>query len=205
MPSLRPVEELPGSGLLVEVVGGDHDGELLVLVSERKGARCRRAADLVGPCEIGDELRATLALTERDRALPPRVVVPRSRSGRAPQPDRPSRARSTSSRLAARWLLESLLDERQLASWRDRGHFEVQLADGTVELGDLYNLRYRRDDGSEFALCVVPRSHSTLPIDDIWTNLLLVLRADPDEFFRVANWRRYGSGDGLHPGPVPRR
>jgi hypothetical protein len=201
---LHPVEELPGSGLLVEVVGGDHDGELLVLVSERRGSRCRSAAEVVGPCEISDELRTTLALVETDRAGSSRDIPPRFRRASPRQPDSAARAQSTSSRIAARWLLESLLDERQLASWRDRGRFEVPVADGTVELGDLYNLRYRRRDGCEFSLCVVPRAHMTLPFEDIWVNLLLVLRSDPDAFFRVANYRRYNSAEALRPGPVPR-
>ena len=65
MPSLLPLEELPGRGLLVEVVGGRHDGELLVVVSERRGAGCRRASEVIGECEISDEIRETLALVER--------------------------------------------------------------------------------------------------------------------------------------------
>jgi hypothetical protein len=35
---------------------------------------------------------------------------------------------------------------------------------------------------------VVPRDHGTLPIEDIWVHLLLVLRSVPEEFFRVAHW-----------------
>ena len=205
MASLRPREELPGRGLLVEVVGGDHDGELLVLVSEHRGARCRRASELVGPCEISAELLASLARVESGRGGSSQNLVPRSTRGRTRQSNRPSRARSPSSRRSARRLLESLLDERQLASWRDCRRFDVAVADGTVELGELYNLRYRRIDGRDFALCVVPRSHESLPIEDIWVNLLLVLRSDPDEFFRVANYRRYGMTEGFCPGPAPRR
>jgi len=80
----------------------------------------------------------------------------------------------------------------------------VTVADGTVELGELCNMRYRRTDGREFSLCVVPRAHESLPIEDIWVNLLLVLRSDPDEFFRVANYHRYNVNEGFRPGPVPR-
>ena len=203
MPSLQPLEELPGSGLLVEVVGGDHDGELLVLVSERRGSRCRRAADLLGPCEIGDDVRATLALVEGDRRGSSRDVARGPGRVRARRP-RATQVRSASSQTAARWLLESLLDEVQLASWRDHGRFEVPVPDGTVELGELYNLHYRRHDGREFAICVVPRSHASLPLDDIWTNLLLLLRSDPERFFGVANYREYDSFGALLPGPVPR-
>ena len=203
MASLQPLEELPGSGLLVEVVGGDHDGELLVLVSERRGSRCRQAADLLGPCEIGDDVRATLALVESDCRGSSRDVARGPGRIRARRPSA-TRARSAPSQTAARWLLESLLDEAQLASWRDRGRFEVPVPDGTVELGELYNLRYRRHDGREFALCVVPSSHASLPLDDIWTNLLLMLRSDPERFFAVANYREYGSFGALLPGPVPR-
>ncbi len=103
--------------------------------------------------------------------------------------------------MVARHLLESLLDPYQRASWHERGCFEVPVVDGTVELGELYNLRYRRTDGCEFSLCVVPRSHTTLPLDDIWVNLLLVLRSDPEAFFRVANYRRNGPTEALGPGP----
>jgi hypothetical protein len=60
---------------------------------------------------------------------------------------------------------------------------------GAVELGQLYNLRYRPRHGRERRLCVVPKNHSTLPVADIWTNLLLTLRADPTRFFAVAVWR----------------
>jgi len=112
--------------------------------------------------------------------------------------------RSSSSQIEARWLLESLLDEVQLASWRDHGRFEVPVPDGTVELGELYNLHYRRHDGREFAICVVPRSHASLPLDDIWTNLLLLLRSDPERFFGspiTASTTRLGR---CSPGPVPR-
>jgi hypothetical protein len=202
LPSLQPLEELPGSGLLVEVVGGDHDGELLVLVPERRGSRCRRATDLLGPCEIGDDVRATLALLEGDRGSS-RDVARGPRRVRARRPSA-TQTRSASRQTEARWLLESLLDEIQLASWRDHGRFEVPVSDGTVELGELYNLRYRRHDGREFTLCVVPRSHASLPLDDIWTNLLLMLRSDPERFFGVANYREYGSFGALLPGPVPR-
>jgi hypothetical protein len=203
LPSLQPLEELPGGGLLVEVVGGDHDGELLVLVSERRGTRCRRATDLLGPCEIGDDVRATLALVEGDRGGSFREVARGPGRVRARRPSA-TQSRSASSRTAARWLLESLLDEVQLASWRDHGRFEVPVPDGTVELGELYNLHYRRRDGREFALCVVPRSYASLPLDDIWTNLLLMLRSDPERFFGVANYREYCSFAGWHSGPVPR-
>jgi len=205
LPSLLPLEELPGRGLLVEVVGGRHDGELLVVVSERRGAGCRRASEVIGECEISDEIRETLALVERQAAGPLPTVPARPRTTRARRRDSPTQAQSTPSRIAARSLLESLLDESQLASWHDHGRFEVPVADGTVELGALYDLRYRRSDGAEFSLCVVPRSHTTLPLDDIWTNLLLVLRSDPHEFFRVANYRRFGSTDALRRGPLPRR
>lgn len=204
MPSLQPVEELPGRGLLVEVVGGGHDGELLVLVSERRGSGCRRAADLFGPCEISDEVRVTLALVERERRGPSRDTASGVARGRTRPRDSPARARTSTSRIAARWLLESLLDENQLISWRDHGRFKVPVSDGMVELGNLYNLRYHRNDGREFSLCVVPCAYQSLPLEDIWTNLLLVLRSDPDRFFRVANYREFGSGAGLVPGPVPR-
>jgi hypothetical protein len=86
-------------------------------------------------------------------------------------------------------LLESLLDSRQLVSWRNSGRFEVDVPSGSVELGNLYHLRYRRPGRSDAIVCVVPKDHTTLPVEDIWTNLLLMLRTDPAEFFRVANYR----------------
>ena len=73
---------------------------------------------------------------------------------------------------------------------------------GRVRLGRLYDIAFQ-PTGSDhpYRLCVVPTDHLSLPAADIWTNLLLVLRGDPERFFRVANWQR-GRGQ-WQAGPVP--
>jgi hypothetical protein len=85
-------------------------------------------------------------------------------------------------------LLESLLQPSQLEDWRRSGRFWVDTPRGPVQLGELYALVHRPDDepGVERILCVVPHGHTELPLADIWTNLLLVLAVEPDQFFRVA-------------------
>jgi len=205
--SLGLLEELPGRGLLVEVVGGRRDGELLVLVDGGRGRHCRQVRELLEGCEVDRELLDALS---RLAAGPPAEVRRASRRA-APEQTWPSVftteeasiARSDSSRAVAARLLESLLDECQLASWRRGRRFEVKVPQGVVQLGELYNLWFRANNGTELSLCVVPREHRTLPVEDIWTNLLLTLRADPNQFFRVANYRPYGSSGAHRPGPVP--
>jgi len=102
----------------------------------------------------------------------------------------------------AEQLLVSLLDQQQQYEWDALGTFWVDTEFGRVRLGRLYNITFL-PTGSEhrYRLCVVPHDHGSLPAADVWTNLLLVLRGDPERFFRVANWER---GDGRwHTGPVP--
>ena len=98
-------------------------------------------------------------------------------------------------------LLLSLLDENQRADWDASRRFWVDTKFGKVRLGQLYDLAFRPRNGEALRLCVIPADHQSLPKCDIWTNLLLVLRGDPDSFFRVANWQL-----GRQPwrlGPVP--
>jgi hypothetical protein len=102
----------------------------------------------------------------------------------------------------ARTLLESLLSESQLADWRKRRRFWVETPRGSVELGELYSLRFRGLSGGLLVLCAVPEDELDLPDADIWTTLLLVLRADPERFFHVANWRK-PHGERWSRGPVP--
>jgi hypothetical protein len=72
---------------------------------------------------------------------------------------------------------------------------------GSLEFGDLFNIGFWPSEGRELRLCVVPTGKDDLPNADIWTNLLLALKADPKWFFTVANWRRPGGE--WHFGPVP--
>ena len=74
---------------------------------------------------------------------------------------------------------------------------------GPVQLGRLYDIRYRLPGGEPLRLCVVAEGNTSLPKGDIWTNLLLVLHNDPEQFFEVANWKR-GRGD-WNLGAVPGR
>ena len=85
-------------------------------------------------------------------------------------------------------LLCSLLDPMQRADWDANRGFWVETPRGPVRLGRLYSLlHWPSDDPTwERVLCVVPDAHHQLPIADIWSNLLLVLAVEPEEFFRVA-------------------
>lgn len=86
-------------------------------------------------------------------------------------------------------LLRSLLDPTQAEDYRSTAGFWVDTPQGPVRLGRLYHLVHRPVDQPhlERILCVVPRAHTDLPLPDVWTNLLLTLAVEPDEFFRVAN------------------
>ncbi|HUV11698.1 MAG TPA: hypothetical protein VMX12_12045 [Acidimicrobiia bacterium] len=106
-------------------------------------------------------------------------IVPGNRSRRRPTAEVTRRAEA---------LLCSLLDPMQRADWDARGAFWVETPRGPVRLGELYWLLHRPYDepGWEHALCVVPHGYEELPIADVWSNLLLVLAVEPEEFFRVA-------------------
>lgn len=104
--------------------------------------------------------------------------------------------------LTAERLLRSLLDPDQLADWTAWRRFDVPTPFGPVRLGRLYHLEFRPWSGPDITLCVVPEGQDALPVQDIWVNLLLALRSDPEQFFKVANWRR-PKGEWMF-GPVPR-
>jgi hypothetical protein len=88
-------------------------------------------------------------------------------------------------------LLRSLLDADQQAQWGRSQRFRVCTRYGEVEFGRMHDIGFWPDGGGEFRLCVVPAGRgATLPEPDVWTNLLLVVRAEPERFFAVANWRR---------------
>ena len=91
----------------------------------------------------------------------------------------------------ARALLVSLLDDAQRADYTADGTFWVDLADGSrIQLGVLYRQVQELPTGpvARREMCVVPvQDLSTTPVADIWTNLLLVLQSNPEEFLSVAN------------------
>lgn len=99
-------------------------------------------------------------------------------------------------------LLTSLLSEEQRADWEERRRFRVETEYGTIELGRLHAMPYwAKAVPGEFELCVVPERLDDLPEDDVWTNLLLALRADPRWFLTVANWRKRGGPWCMGPAP----
>lgn len=108
---------------------------------------------------------------------------------RRPRPPGPAPAITIEAQRRATDLLESLLDDGQRSDFRRTGGFWVPTPRGPVRLGRLYALVHHPHDqpGVERVLCVVPRDHGALPRADVWTNLLLMLAVEPDEFFRVAN------------------
>jgi hypothetical protein len=98
-------------------------------------------------------------------------------------------------------LMLSLLDDEQQEQWKANRTFWVDTPYGRLRLGRLYDLYFRPKVGNALTLCVVPVDHLSLPRCDIWTNLVLALRADPEHFFRVANWHPLRGP--WQSGPVP--
>jgi hypothetical protein len=100
-------------------------------------------------------------------------------------------------------LLRSLLTAEQLRDWVGRQRFLVSTRYGALEFGELYNIGFWPNSRGEFRLCVVPTRDEgrDLPVADQWINLLLALKANPERFFTVANWRRPGGQFMI--GPVP--
>jgi hypothetical protein len=129
------------------------------------------------------------------------VAYPASELHRLPPTPRPlPRQRTESADARAAQLLRSLLRPDQRTEWVSRHRFTVATPFGEVEFGKLLDIGFWPPTGEELRLCVVPTG-AELPIADIWTNLLLALKADPRWFFTVANWRRPGGQ--WHLGPVP--
>jgi hypothetical protein len=153
------LEEIEGWGTLVVLVGGEHDGAEVLLVPAGRV--------LPGQARPGPPQR---------RIGPTRLAPVHSQTSSV-EADRRAMA-----------LLESLLDERQLAAWRTRRRFKVETPYGWVELGRLHEIAFQRNDDKRFVLCVVPRGPMDLPKPDIWANLLLILKHSPETFFRVANY-----------------
>ncbi len=100
-------------------------------------------------------------------------------------------------RQKAERLLASFLDDQQGQDWRLKRRFRLDTPYGVLELGALHHMAFwprgpHWDPGhpKQLYLCVVPRGDfKRLPEADVWTNLLLVVRAEPERFFMVANWR----------------
>jgi hypothetical protein len=179
IPSLRLVEDIPDWGALVEVVGGEHHGATVLLVPVARvlpRARTRDESDL-------PRRRGAAATRGRFSAPKPSEEAEANRKAEA--------------------LLVSLLDHHQRADWERRRRFWVESPYGAVELGRVSHLRFEAHDGSRFTLCVVPTGVSNLPDADIWTNLLLVLRAEPERFFEVANYCTPGGPWRAGPVPLP--
>ena len=179
IPSLRLVEDIPDWGVLVKLVGGEHNGSNVLLVPAARvlpRATAREASEL----PPGRLVRLT-----HDRFVTP------------------EEARRADARHRAEALLESLLDADQRATWRSRHRFWVETPYGPVELGRVSHLRFVAQDGRHFTLCVVPWNFSDLPDADVWTNLLLVLRAEPERFFDVANYCTPGGPWRAGPVPLP--
>lgn len=112
---------------------------------------------------------------------------------------KPRRKESPEARAAR--LLRSLLNAEQRNDWVGRRKFVVPTQFGKLEFGELFNIGFWPSTGGEYRLCVVPIGKE-LPLPDIWTNLLLALKANPTWFFTVANWRRPPDRQ-WYLGPVP--
>jgi hypothetical protein len=179
IPSIRLVEDIPDWGVLVGLVGGEYNGANILLVP---------AAGILPGARIGEESRA------------PRRRLVRLTHDRFVAPEE---TRQAEANRRAEALLVSLLDPDQRADWGSRRRFWVENPYGAVELGRVSHLHFVANDGRHFTLCVVPTGVSNLPDADVWTNLLLVLRADPERFFDVANYCTPGGPWRAGPVPLP--
>jgi hypothetical protein len=173
--SVVEVEELP-------------DGRRLVVFADRREVVVGVARPRPHPVAGCEWLSARPPVPERPRvrSAPHRRAETRSRGTRASTHSRQWFTRAAHER--AEQLLCSLLDPEQRSDWEQHRGFWVETPRGPVRLGRLFNLIHRPDDepDQEQVLCVVPDAFHELPIADIWSNLLLVLAVEPDEFFRVA-------------------
>jgi hypothetical protein len=158
------------------------DGRRLVVFSDRREIVIGVARPRPHPVAGVDWLWVRPPPSPRVRPRRSPRSTPRSTPRRSPGPD----SRAAAQR--AEELLCSLLDPLQRADWDANAAFWVQTPRGPVRLGHLYALVHQPDDqpDQELILCVVPHAHHELPIADVWSNLLLVLAVEPEEFFRVA-------------------
>jgi hypothetical protein len=116
----------------------------------------------------------------------------RARMGYCSRPVRRAAVDRRSAEATAGELLVSLLDHRQRADRARRGRWWVPTPRGPVELGGSpHAMRFWPDahPSEEWSLCAVP-TDPTLPLGDVWSNLLLVLAVEPERFFAVANVHR---------------
>lgn len=141
----------------------------------------------VPPQRRARRARAQPALGARGEPVALRVPAEANRSTRT-TPSRPTWGANA----RAHELLLSLLNPFQREEYLHHGGFWVEVARGSVRLGNLYNLEFRPKEAphKKQFLCVVPVNYQFLPRADIWANLLLVLLHDPEKFFRVAVRRR---------------
>ena len=136
--------------------------------------------------------------TDVSRCGSPRVCSP----GAASPPSATSTAPSSTSDRSRRGRRQSACWSRCSTTnsvWTGiaKRRFRLSTPYGVLELGALHNmafwpsgLHWDRGHLKQLSLCVVPRGDfKRLPEADIWTNLLLVVRAEPERFFTVANWR----------------
>lgn len=173
--AITVVEHLPDGRQLV--ASEAHPGVLVVTgVSNREPVAARMGYG-----------RTRTPVRVRPNHVPRRVVPPGPTAAvRAAEAALGDRLSGPQRRAQALFL--SLLNERQRAQWERHERCWVDTPRGPVRLGQLHDLRFRpaHTPGQEWSLCVVT-SGPPLPLGDVWTNLLLVLSANPDEFFRVAN------------------
>jgi hypothetical protein len=88
-------------------------------------------------------------------------------------------------------LLASLLRPVELESWRATGSFWVHTEPGWFRFGTLYDIRYRsaRWPWVERSICVVTEGFDERPLPDLWAELVVVARAEPQRLAGVANFR----------------
>lgn len=123
------------------------------------------------------------------------VVVPSGHVARVasvdarPVPCSPRRPTAAATE-RAEGLLASLLTPSQQHQRSRVGTFWVHVERGWFRLGALYDIRFRsaRWPWVERSVCVVSEGYEGRPTADLWAELVVVVRADPDAVVGVANW-----------------
>jgi len=178
------VADLPVD-IVANVLQERHDGRVLGLRGVLDGHRILLRSDVEGRATVvqrragGTVLALTGSLRDGQRGFAPKVDnEPITFNGR------PRSVRDAAT-MRARELLCSFLDRRQRAELRASGGlFWEHTPSGWFRLGRHYDIRYRPHAAPEIeqSLCVVTSDLDLIPDDDLWVNLLLMLRADPTTF-----------------------
>ena len=178
----RPVE------IVANVVQERREGQVLRLRGLLDGHRVLARSDLDSRTDLLQRRHGGDVVAFRGDHAGRRAFAPTTTDDPIAFRDRPGADRR-SAVLRARALLCTFLDRRQRAELRASGGlFWEHTATGWFRLGRYYDIRYRPHAAPavEQSICVVTGDLGLVPEDDLWVNLLLMLRADPVTFRAAA-------------------